>query len=391
MIAAVKGWHAVVPALLFFNPAGAGAADDLGGAARDLARRTAGFTGRNESVHVSWRNVSSLSSLQLSAARTAFDSALKEVGVRIADAPPAIEAHLALSENQEQFLLVEEIRRGDERQVWIAGWNRGRPATPPPSAAFLEKKLVWQQDEPMLDLALAPGVTLVLSPSKITLVGRGEVPLAIPRPLPRDPRGRLRITGATFQAYLPGALCSGTIEPTLTAECRASDEMWVLESGSRALLLAAFAPARNYFDGRVTTQTGQRKTGPPFYSAASFEDQGRTLWLLAALDGRAQIYDGAFDLVGSIPDWGSDIAGVDTRCGGGSAVLATRAGDATVPDAVQAFSILNRNPSPLSGAVDLPGPVTALWPSGGTAAIAIVRNLANERYEAYQLSVACGG
>jgi len=39
----------------------------------------------------------------------------------------------------------------------------------------------------------------------------------------------------------------------------------MLESGSRALLLANFASTRNYFDGHVTTQTGQRKTVAPFF------------------------------------------------------------------------------------------------------------------------------
>jgi hypothetical protein len=391
MIAAVKGWHAVVPALLFFHLPGADAADDLGGAARELARRTAGFTGRNESVSVAWRNLSSLSTLELGQARSAFEASLKEAGVHISEATPVVEAHITLSENAAQFLLVEEIRRGEDRQVWISGWKRGRPAITPASGVLLEKKLIWQQDEPMLDVALAPGKVLVLSPSKITLAVRGDLQLPSLKPLPRDPRGRLRLTGSSFQAFLPGVLCSGTIEPNLAVECRASDEMWVLESGSRALLLASFASSRNYFDGRVTMQTGQRKTVPPFYAAASVEEQGRTSWVLSGLDGRAQIYDGALDPVATISDWGSDIVGIDTRCVGGSAVLATRAGDATVPDSIQAFTVVNRSAAPLSGALNLPGPVTALWPSGGAGAVAIVRNLTTGRYEAYQLSVACGG
>ena len=43
MIAAVKGWLAVLATLLFILPDGARAADDLGGAARELARKTAAF------------------------------------------------------------------------------------------------------------------------------------------------------------------------------------------------------------------------------------------------------------------------------------------------------------------------------------------------------------
>ena len=381
MIAAVKGWHAVVPALLFFNPTSADAADDLGGAARELARRTAGFAGRGEPVSVAWRNLSSLSPVELGQARSAFEAALKEAGVRVLDAA-AVEARVTLSENQAQFLLVEEIRRGEERQVWIAGWNRagaGKPTT----SVTMRKKLIAQQEDPILDVAVAAGATLVLTTSQVMLPDRGSVALNLPKPLPRDPRGRLRMTGSTFQAYLPGTLCTGTIEPALAIDCRASDEPWVLESGSRALVLASFAAGRNYFDGRVTTQTGQRKTVPPFYSAASVEDQGRTLWFLTLLDGRTQIYDAAFDPVATIAGWGSDIVGVD---GCGSAMLATRAGDGTAPDAIQAF---NRDGTALSEALEFPGPVTALWPAGGAAAIAVVRDLVSGRYEAYQISIGC--
>src|SRR5205823_2521688 len=104
--------------------------------------------------------------------------------------------------------------------------------------------------------------------------------LAPSRPLPRDPRGHLHAAGTSFQVFLPGTLCNGSTDPALTMECRASEESWVIESGSRALLLGVFAPGRNYFDGHVTTQAGVRKSVGPFYAAASVEDRGRTMWLL---------------------------------------------------------------------------------------------------------------
>jgi hypothetical protein len=136
---------------------------------------------------------------------------------------------------------VEEARKGEERQVWIAAWPRARLAAAgasPPGIA-LEKKLVWEQTGQILDVAILNDVAipsdvaflsdaafprggmLVLSPSNVTLYARRDaewelrqtLPLASSRPLPRDPRGRLRVTGATFKAYLPGTLCSGTLEP----------------------------------------------------------------------------------------------------------------------------------------------------------------------------------
>ncbi len=397
MIAAVKGWSAVLSALLFFIPAAARAADDLGSAARDLARKTAAFVGRNEPVSISWRNLSSLGAPELTTARTAFEAVLTQSGVRLGETPSGAEAKITLSENQNEELLVEELRKGEERQVWITSWKRAEQAAPQAPAATLEKKLVWEQDEPMLDVAFPPGGMLVLTKSNLILLAQAEgrwqakatVPFTLPKPWPRDPRARLRIHGAAFEGHLPGANCTGALEPALSFECRATDESWVLESGSRAILLAAFTANRNYFDGRVTAQTGQRKTVPPFYSAASIEEQGRALWLFAQVDGKVQIFDSAWEPAGSISGWGSDVAGVDARCGGGSAVLATRAGDGSAMDAIQAFALINRTPLPLAPPAELPGPVVALWPSGGSAAVAIVQNPGAGKYEAYVFTVVC--
>ena len=213
---------------------------------------------------------------------------------------------------------------------------------------------------------------LVLSPSKVTLYTRQAAQWESKRRLSRwRPRSRGRATCA--------AVCGSTVRVSGlsaghavqrrggagagTLDCRPSDEPWVLESGSRALLLANFAAARNYFDGRVITQTGLRKTVAPFYSAASVEEQGRTLWLLAMVDGRTQIFDAAFDPAGSIAVVGQRhrrhrcalrqrIAGAghagramgQRRCHPGIRDRESRGGAAHRP-------------------VDFPGPVTALWPS----------------------------
>jgi hypothetical protein len=399
IIAAVKRWHAVLSAILFFIPAGATAADDRNGAARELARKTVAFAGKGEPVSVAWSAVSSLGSSELLLARNAFEAALREAGGRISEIAPLTETHLTLSENRTQYLLVEEVRKGDDRQVWIAAWRRIEPASAASPGVALEKKLVWEQDEQILDVAFPAGAMVVLSPSKVTQYSRqngawaaaASLPLSPVRPWPRDLRGHLRTNAASFQAYLPGMACSGAVEPALSLDCRQSEEPWVLESGSRAMLLGYFAAARNYFDGRVTTQAGVRKNVAPFYSAASAEEQGRTVWLLALVDGRTQVLDASLDPAGAIPSWGSDIAGTDAHCGGGSQVLATRPGDGAVTDALQAFSIVNRSATPLAPPVELPGPVTALWPSGRTSVVAIVNNLSTGRYEAYVITVSCGG
>jgi hypothetical protein len=402
MIAGVKG-SAVLSALLMLLPWDAPAADDLAGAVRELARKTVAFAGRGEPVSVSWRNLAPLASGDFNQARVAFDDAVREAGGRVSekeDRPGGlshqeVDARITVSGNPAQFLLVEEARKGEETQVWIASWKRPAASEAPAGAALtLEKKLVWEQEEQILDVVpLGPGI-LVLSPSRVSLRQESaaqSLPLTPARPWPRDLRGHLRVQGGGFRAYLPGVVCSGALDPSLTMECHSSDEPWSLDAGSRGEFLAGFTPGRNHFDGRVSTANGTRKTLAPFFSVESAEENGRPYWLLAMLDGRTQILDAALDPVGSVASWGSDLAGTEAHCGGGSQTLATKAGDAREPDAVRAFGLVNRTPVPLSAPLDLPGPVTAMWSLGGNAALAVVRDLASGRYQAYVITVNCGG
>jgi hypothetical protein len=374
IIAGVTGWHAALLALpLWFAPP-AGAAEDLQSAAKELGRKTAFVAGR-EPVAVSWRNLSSLGSAALAQARGSFEAALRESGARTGEAV-AVEAQVTLSENAATYLLVEELRKGDDRQVWIASWRRGGGPTSGPAAA-IEKRLLWEQEEPILDVAVLHEGLLVLTPTALLRTApRQSAPIVDHGTWPRDVRGRLRINGGAVQAHLPGVSCSGSIEP-LTLSCKASDEPWTLESG-RALLLASFAANRNYFDGRVVTQAGLRKTVGGFYSAAAVDGA----WILAMLDGRAALFDAAMEPAGTAGQWGSDVAASEARCGGSPVVLASRGGDG--PDAVQAYAIANRSAVAIGAPVEFGGPVTALWTPG----IAVARE--GTIYRAYLLAVTCG-
>jgi hypothetical protein len=403
MLAAVKRRQAVpaaVIAVMLLLPAGAWAADDPNAAAAALARKTAAFAGRGEAVAVAYKNMSSLAPAEWSAVRTAFESALRDAGCRAAESNGGggvAEARLTVSETPTQYILVVEARRGEDKQVWIASWNRTAGEPIKRSGVSLDLKEVWRQTEQILDIGFPPGGMLVLSPAKLALYARAgdswtpqsSSAITNAKPWPRDMRGRLRTTGTTFQAFLPGMVCNGNTAPALSVDCRASEAPWVLESGSRGLLLATFAASRDYFDGRVVTQSGARKTVAPFYSAASVESQGRTLWVMAQTDGRTQIADASLEPVAVIGPWGSDIAGIDAPCGGTSQVLATRAGDASEPDALQSFTIADRAATPVTAAAMLPGPVTALWLSGASAALTVVRDLGSGEFIAYVASVSC--
>jgi hypothetical protein len=73
------------------------AADDLKGAARELARKTAAFDGAGQTVSVAWRDLSSLGSAGLGEARDAFEPVFKSAGGNLGDAAPVVEARIARS------------------------------------------------------------------------------------------------------------------------------------------------------------------------------------------------------------------------------------------------------------------------------------------------------
>ncbi|MGP8245234.1 MAG: hypothetical protein ACLQVN_12040 [Bryobacteraceae bacterium] len=400
MIAAVKGWHAVLAAAWIVVPARAWAADDVAGAARELAAKTALFAGAGATVSVSYRNLSSLGPAQLEQARAGYEAGLRQVGMRLGDGG-AVEAQISLSENGSQYLLIADLHKGDDRQVAMAAWKRGPGAKPAGSSAWIERKVVWEQEEQVLDAAFPGDAMVLLAPSGVSIYAkRGErwelrQVLRIPSPhqWPRDLRGHLGFQGASFRAFLPGLTCSGAMEPQPGMECRAGDDPWSMESAGGADMSAYFAPGRNYFDGRLALGNGAMRGGPPFYSAAATGDPRHPVWLLALLNGKAQVVDGGFNVLAEISGWGSDIASIETRCGTGTQVLATQSSDANATDAtdaIQSYLWKDRSMAAATPAAVFPGPVTALWARGGSA-VAVARDSETEKYVVYVLTVACGG
>jgi hypothetical protein len=390
----VKGWYAVIPALLLLLSRGATAANNPNEGARELARKIGAFASARDTVALTLRPMGQASATAAASIRKLLDSALRETGVRL-DSSGAVEVRVTLSETPGHRLLVTEARRGDDRQTWIVSWPSDRvDAAVEPTAARLETRLLWEQAEPILDAALTGDVLVVLSVSRIVVAERTAAgwetkqtaPFAPPRPWPRDPRARLALSGTSLRVYVPGGVCNGSWQPSLSVECRAMDEPWLVDSAGRHMLLAWFAAGRNYFDGRIATQAGVRKAVQPFYSAAAVEEAGEALWVFAGMDGRAVLTDRSFALVATLGNWGSDVAGAGVRCNGSAPLLASRAGDEG--EAVQAFAVVNRQAEPLAPPIAMAGPVTALWPAPG-GALAVVRDGSTERYAAYLVTITC--
>jgi hypothetical protein len=348
--------------------------------ARDLARRIGPVA--REAVSLEFRNLSDLRAADAADLRRWFETELRNQGARIVESSGTIEARVTIAQNLASYLLVAEVRRGDDRQVIMLPWPR-TAARAIAAALSLEKTLLLEDPEQILDAASAEPSLLVLHSSRISRYvqrnGRWEPQESAALPLkawPRDLRGRLILQNRSFLAYLPGTICSGALEP-LDVRCRDADEPWPGEL--RAVLVAN----RNFFDGHVSLASGVRKSLPAFYSAAMLTEG----WALAGVDGQVRLYDTALDPAGQFGGWGSDLAAV--KCGSATLLLAPGTGDGSEKDSVRVFQIVDRQPVDAGAAVDMPGPVTALWPAGEVA-VAVARDLVSGDYAAFRLAVVCG-
>jgi hypothetical protein len=244
-------------------------------------------------------------------------------------------------------MFVAEVASGDARQVAMIPWNPP-VALPDRARAALTKRAVWTQPEPILDILLLDSnrQMLVLSSSSITSfrINAGawtpvaSVSLVLPRPMPRDPRGRIEPTLSGFRAFVPGATCTGSVQPDLSFSCTTGNETWPIEK-------LRWVTDRN----------------------------------LLETDGVV----GSFFTIPHAPEgWGSDIAPLDSACG--SVLIASS--PAIDRDNVRAY----QDSTAVSDPLPLPGPVTALWSSetrGETTLV--VHNLQTGEYEASRLGLAC--
>lgn len=411
---------AILLLLLFLAVPGVSWADALEDSARELARRIAGALPPNEVAVLSLRNLSSLGAAEVAAVRRALEAELRSRGARPAAGGAApVEARVTLSENLTGYLWVAEIRRGEQLEVAMLALPRSAaPAASRPAPSLsIQKEILWEQKEPILALALldSPGTAeqrmAVLESSTLALYhrlnGRWEFQQAFPivsaKPWPRDLRGMLLYDKATqgqgvLGIVLPGMGCHLHLRGTPRApqmQCEQDDKIgWFIFTGARpADAGAEFTASRNFYTGKFyDPETSQiARTVPPFLSAAVLpgEPDGPAHWIYAGLDGETQIHGDGAERSASFSGWGSDLASVQTNCGAGWQVLATRPGDWTEPDAIRAYEIREGSAVAVSPPVDLPGPVMSLGPLAEGAALAVARNLKTGRYEAYSLTISC--
>ncbi len=351
-------------------------AETLADSARGLARKILANLGPGEALKLAVRNDSALPPAEAAAVRQALEAELPGRGSSAAAASVTV----TLSEDSEGLLWIVEVARAGKRDAVVMERPRGQSASRASASAgvAIVKETIWEQDAPILDVAVGGETMAVLQPSGVLFYTRQDGAWTLRKPIvisaskrwPRDLRGRVVLDGDAVSVFLPGLSCSGPVRPEPLLECKEADTEW-----PGAPVGALMRAGSNAF-----TTPGVE----PFYSAAAV-GQG---WLTAQVDGAAQLRDGALRPVAAFAGWGSNVAAIENRCG--SRVLATRASESDEPDEVQAFEIADRQPVAVSAPVDFAGPVTALWQAADrSTAVAISRSIKTGRYAAFSLTIPC--
>lgn len=330
---------------------------------------------------------SSLGTKEGIVARKALESELRSRGVRLAKNPQSgVAIRVTLSENLQHYVWIAEIQQAQTSSLLMT--TQPRPQEPSQETTLrmaIQAKLLFEQNDPMLDLSWQNDELLVLEPQRLVFYRRknglweldSSTALKVSSPFPRDIRGKLSYEGDAIQVYLPGLSCSGTIRPSFTLNCSQEATPWPIG-------LNGLTPKyqKNYFI---------LENLPPFFSAAAIADDGADLMAIAGLDGRTYLFEKSATQAGVIDSWGSDIAGVDAGCGSRRQILTALANNAIERGAIQAFEIVHRKAVAVSAIFEFPGPVTALWPiPAQDAAIAVTRDLKTGKYAAFHLSISCG-
>ena len=318
--------------------------------------------------------------------------------------PADAQVRVTISRNIESYLLVAEIRLRDSLQVAIAGVAPAdEPAPQPGAVPSIQRRIVWRQSRPILDFAEATTdarhtIWYVLEPDELVAheFSSGAPVLEQARvinPLgaSRDPRGRLQLGEATnVSAWIGGSRCEGRWNPSFTLDCNANQgQLWPMGAANWV-----FDPPSNHFTGGMVMSYDLAVKYPPLYSAASPSSvsggQSTSRWVIAGLDGEAQLFSGTSGAAASFTGWGSDLVSLAPVCGSSWQVLVTGSGDWTQTDRLQLYEIADRRAIPAGEALDVSGPILALWPAGdGKSARMVSRILDTGMYEASIVTVSC--
>jgi hypothetical protein len=385
-------------ALVFLVPARA--LTSLDNPLDELAKQIAAIAGPGP-AKLTIKNRSSLPIEQVPAIRRTLERDLQSYGVTASSsAEVATVIRVTLSENLQHELWIAEVQEGTEVKVVMVSTDP-LSTTPPSSGAgvTLRKALLLTQEMPILDVDFVSVGNdrrmVILEPERIltyrqnngTWVQDQAFDIVHSRPIPRDPRGRIVLgtsPGQLFEAYIPGAVCSGAeSNGQLALSCNDSDDPWPIVSRK-----AFYSVTRNYFTGVLAP--GYATQPRPFYDAAEYARSGGTVTLFSETTGQVVLYDkGVPRIITGTRDWGSDIVSIQSTCSEGSLLLVSAAGTAPT-DSVRAYEIPGKEAIPVSGPMPLDGSVMAMWQANdSTTATLVIRKRQPVQYEAYNVSAVC--
>jgi hypothetical protein len=387
----------------------------LNAAARELADKViaAGLIPRLEpAVKLLAGNRSSIPAGQFEGSVREFQAELQARGMHTERwSIPSAGLHVTLTESLQDYIWVAFASPEDESAAVITSIPRGAAVQTPPSGPpmILKKQFILSRPEPILDLLFyklpetGEQRLLVLQPEEVLILRfesgswkpEGSAALQHDRPWPRDLRGRIKEMSSPnrLQAFFPDAVCDVRHDVSWQASCSVKSVQFPVFSLAGFEQMARFIPHKNYFTDSQVDPNKQLRSAVAYTTAFIGWGGEEAHTISTQLDGRAVLFENPDDTepVATLRGWGSDIVAQVTDCGQKWQVLATRAGDWTETDAIQAFEIVDRQTVAVSDVVDFPGPVTALWESGSaTQAIAVAKNLETGLYEAYSLSLICG-
>jgi len=251
---------------------------------------------------------------------------------------------LTLSEGAEGFIWAAECDAAGGRTLAVVSAPKDAISSPERGkvSLSLDKRLVWEQPAKFVDFELFTrpvglySTLVILEPGRLAYYRSEDtqwqfwksVPISYLAPWPRDLRGRIGNSNEIETPWLPGVQCSGDLEDPEKIHC-----------------------------------------GP--------------------LQQHLLIHQMKLNVPGHDQD---ELAGVWTKCGAESVVLASGSGDWTQPDTIQGYLLadLQAQAATSGDPVALDGPVMDLHAEGRElAARAIVRNLKTGKYEAYIVTATC--
>jgi hypothetical protein len=355
IICAVKGRF-----LVFLCVAVFARGDALDDAVGQWAKKISSHLAADEIAHVIWTEAGppdADAAAYLTRAKTLLARALQR---RLRN-PKPVEITARLSQNLKGYLFIAEMHRENEEIVEIAGVPRPAAVSAASAGFRLDRRLLWEQETPILDVFAAGDQMLVLDTAGVARYEQRESKwqkteaAALEIPPVRDLRGRLTVTENAVIAEVPGLTCQGMWKPALTLECR---------QGGR------FTAGRN---------TIEDADWPAYFTHAEIGGDH----VIAAADGRTYVYDAARKQLTASGAW-NDLVVVSSPCTSPKLIASDSSSNS-----LAIFELVNHNPVRVSDSTEVPGAVTAMWPAGSSA-VAVVRNKSTNRYEAYSIGVACG-